>query len=108
MKNLFAKQETQVSDLWLGKTLWRRKWQPTSVFLPGKSHGQGSLVGYSSWGCKQSDMISETTTFHVKARLTAYNFLSLFSTLYSASLSFFLLFRFLKQPIILFGITLFP
>ena len=32
---------------------WRRKWQPTPVFLPGKSHGQRSLVGYSSWGCKR-------------------------------------------------------
>ena len=34
---------------------WRRKWQPTPVFLPGKSHGQRSLVGYSPWGCKESD-----------------------------------------------------
>ena len=31
---------------------WRRKWQPTPVFLPGKSHGQKSLVGYSPWGCR--------------------------------------------------------
>ena len=30
---------------------WRRKWQPTPVFLPGKSHGQKSLAGYSPWGC---------------------------------------------------------
>ena len=36
---------------------WRRKWQPTPVFLPGKSHGQRSLVGYSPWYCKESDMI---------------------------------------------------
>ena len=35
---------------------WRRKWQPTPVFLPGKSHGWRSLVGYSPWGCKESDM----------------------------------------------------
>ena len=34
----------------------RRKWQPTTVFLPGKSHGQKSLVGYSSLGCKESEM----------------------------------------------------
>ena len=34
---------------------WRRKWQPTPVFLPGKSHGQRSLVGYNSWGLKESD-----------------------------------------------------
>ena len=32
---------------------WRRKWQPTPVFLPGKSHRQRSLVGYSPWGCKR-------------------------------------------------------
>ena len=31
---------------------WRRKWQPTPVFLPGESHGQRSLVGYSPWGCR--------------------------------------------------------
>ena len=32
---------------WVEKTPWRRKWQPASVFLPGKSHGQRSLTGYS-------------------------------------------------------------
>ena len=35
---------------------WRRKWQSTPVFLPGESHGQKGLVGYSPWGCKESDM----------------------------------------------------
>ena len=35
------------------RTPWRRKWQPTPVFLPGKSHGQRSLVGYSPWGCSR-------------------------------------------------------
>ena len=34
----------------LGRFPWKRKWQPTSVFLPGKFHGQGSLAGYSPWG----------------------------------------------------------
>ena len=34
---------------------WRRKWQPTPVFLPGESNGQRSLVGYSPWGHKESD-----------------------------------------------------
>ena len=34
------------------KIPWRRKWQPTPVFLPGKSHGQRRLSGYSRWGCK--------------------------------------------------------
>ena len=37
---------------WVGKIPQRRKWQPTPVFLPGTSHGQGSLMGYSSWGCR--------------------------------------------------------
>ena len=40
---------------WIGKVPWRRKWQPTLVLLPGKSHGRRSLVGYSPWGCKESD-----------------------------------------------------
>ena len=34
---------------------WRRKWQPTPVFLPGESQGQGSLVGCSLWGRTESD-----------------------------------------------------
>ena len=37
-------------DPWVQKIPWRRKWQPTSVSLPGKSHGQRSLVGYRPWG----------------------------------------------------------
>ena len=42
---------------------WRRKWQPTPVFLPGESHGQRSLVGYSPWGRKESDA-TEQLHFH--------------------------------------------
>jgi len=38
-------------------TKWRIKWQPTPIFLPGKSHGQRSLAGYSPWGGKELDMI---------------------------------------------------
>ena len=40
-------------DPWVEKMPWKRKWQPTPVSLPGKSHGQRSLVGYSSWGHKR-------------------------------------------------------
>ena len=40
---------------WVGKIPWRRKWQPTPVFVPGESHGQRSLVGYSPRGRKESD-----------------------------------------------------
>ena len=42
-------------DLWVGKIPWRRKWQPTSPSLPGKSHGHRSLAGYNPWSCKESD-----------------------------------------------------
>ena len=38
-------------DSWVGKIPWRRTWQPTPVFLPRKSQGQRSLVGYSPWCC---------------------------------------------------------
>ena len=38
------------SNPWMGKIPWRRAWQPTPVFLPGESHGQRSLAGYSPWG----------------------------------------------------------
>ena len=39
-------------DPWLRKIRWRRKWQPTPVFLPGEFHGQRGLAGYSPWGRK--------------------------------------------------------
>ena len=45
LKSLPAMQETGF-DTWVRKIPWRRKWQPTPVFLPRKSHGQRSLVGY--------------------------------------------------------------
>ena len=43
-----------------GNIPWRRKWQPIAVFLPGECHGQSSLVGYSTWGHKESDMTEVT------------------------------------------------
>ena len=43
--------------------IWRRQWQPTLVLLPGKSHGQRSLVGYSSWGHEELDT-TEGLHFH--------------------------------------------
>ena len=39
---------------------WRRKWQPTQVFLPGESQGQGSLVGCHLWGRRESDKTEAT------------------------------------------------
>ena len=55
---------------WVGKIPWTRKWLHTAVFLPGKPHGQRSLVGYSPWGHKELD-ISErlrAQTAHNKIR----------------------------------------
>ena len=43
---------------------WRNKWQSTSVFLPGKFHGQRSLAGYSPWSCKESDT-TEWLSMHI-------------------------------------------
>ena len=52
VKNLPA-WRTHGFDSWVREILWRRKWQPTSVFLPGRSHAQRSLVGYSPWSHKR-------------------------------------------------------
>ena len=49
-------------DPWVRKIPWKRRWHPTPVFLPGKSHGQRSLVGYSPWGCKMIDTTKHTHT----------------------------------------------
>ena len=48
---------------------WRRQWHPTSVLLPGKSHGQRSLVGCSPWGLKESDT-TERLHFHFSLSCT--------------------------------------
>ena len=53
-------------DLWVGKTPWRREWQPTPVFLPGKSHGERSPAGCGPWGHNESARLSmhaSTCTF---------------------------------------------
>ena len=52
-------------DPWVKEIPWRRKWQPTPVFLPGVSHGQRSLAGYSPWDCKESDT-SEWLSTHTQ------------------------------------------
>ena len=46
-------------DPWVGKIIWRRKWQPTPVFLPEKLYGQRSLVGYTLWGHKSQTGLSD-------------------------------------------------
>ena len=45
----------------VGKIPWRRKWQLTPVFLPGKPHGQRSLTGYCPWSCKELTHLSTRT-----------------------------------------------
>ena len=59
---------------------WTRKWQPTPVLLPGKFHGLRSLIGYSPWGRKESDM-TERLHFHfhcenIDERIQKYEFTS--------------------------------
>ena len=44
--------------MYVAALFWRKKWQPPPVFLPGESHGQRSLVGYSPWGQKESDTLN--------------------------------------------------
>ena len=56
--------DQETFDPWEGKTSWRREKQPTPVLLPGKSHGQRSLAGYSPWGYKGSDMPERLSHTH--------------------------------------------
>ena len=61
-------------DRWVRRIPWRGKWHPTPVSLPGKSHGQRSLVGYSLWrggggGHKKTDMTWQLN-IHEKAYFT--------------------------------------
>ena len=50
----------------IGKSPWRKAWQPTLVFLPGESHGQRSLAGYSPWCCNETDTTWRLNHHHQK------------------------------------------
>ena len=65
--------------LWVGQIPWRRAGQPTPVFLPGESHGQRKLAGYSPWDRKESDMTEATQQARVHTRVYAGCRLSLVS-----------------------------
>ena len=52
-------------DPWVGKILWKRKWQPTPGFWPGEFQGQRSLAGYNPWSCKESNMTEGLTLSHL-------------------------------------------
>ena len=53
-----AESRTRLSDFTFMR--WRRKWQPTPVFLPGESQGRGSLVGCRLWGRMESETTEAT------------------------------------------------
>ena len=64
--------QRQGFDPWVGKILWRRKWQLIPVFLPGESCGQRSLVGYSPWVAKsrtQLSMSMSCVSFYCKSKM---------------------------------------
>ena len=63
-------------DTWVGKIPWRRKWQSTPVFLPGKSHGQRNLAGYGPWGHKESNRAELLEHAHLKNAFTVVSRLS--------------------------------
>ena len=68
-------------DPWVRKIFWRRAWQPTPVFLPGKSHGQRSLTGCSPWGHKESDTTKQLKLFKDSERTDTISALKLFTVL---------------------------
>ena len=55
-----AEGQTRLRDFTFTFMHWRRKWQPTPVFLPGESQGRGSLVGCRLWGLTESDTTEAT------------------------------------------------
>ena len=61
-KNLSCQCRIRGFNPWVRKISWRRKWQSPPVFLPGKLHGQRSLVGYSPWGVTKSDTTETQNT----------------------------------------------
>ena len=70
-------------DLWVGKNPWRREWQPTPVFLPGESHGQRSLVGYSPSGHKELDTTERLNNNRNACVLSLFSHVQLFETLWT-------------------------
>ena len=54
---------------WVGMIPWRREWQPTPAFLPGESHGQRSLVGYSPQGHKELDKTDSWACIHTHTHI---------------------------------------
>ena len=77
-------------DPWVGKIPWRRKWQPTPIFLPGESQGQRSLGGYSLWVARvRHDWVTKHTAhtyIHIHIRSDqSLSRVRLFATLWIAA-----------------------
>ena len=68
--------------IWVRKIPWSRKWQPTAVFLPGNSHGQRSLEGYSPWGHKRvwHNLRTEQHLMHIVPRASQWETVILVSS----------------------------
>ena len=62
-------------DPWVRKIPWRRAWQPTPLFLPGKFHAQRNLVAYSPWGHKESDMTEATYHAYTDNKMKGFEFI---------------------------------
>ena len=72
-------------DPWVGKIPWRRKWEPTLVFLPGKFHGQRSLEGYSPRGLKEpgtSQQLNNNNNIQKENQKCAIFYIKCYETLY--------------------------
>ena len=80
---------------------WRRKWQPTAVFLPGESHGQRSLAVYSPWGRKESD----TTYCFVQFAIKITNSETVIFQLHNVHLTFYM---YSNSMLKLYNIPVFP
>ena len=75
-----------ICHLWFLSSVFWRKWQPTSVFLPGKSHGGWNLVGYSPWGHKESDTTEQlnwTMCMYVCVYIYIYIYINIQNMCYS-------------------------
>ena len=76
IKNIKAEYFQSIFFFLTSQAIWRRKWQSTPIFLPGKFHGWRSLVGYSPWGCKESDTAEWLyfTSYYFPQRLHQFTF----------------------------------
>ena len=64
---------------WLGRSPGERNGNPLQLLLPGKFHGQRSLVGYSPWDCKELDMIEHTDQMHIHMKPLQFSSVQLLS-----------------------------